>query len=376
MPAGPAGWLRLLRDESALIATAGTFALFQAGGDIWLQDLADPLLATAVFAWLFGVMLWASFAVVRHADALAELLGEPYGTLILTLAVISIEVALISAVMLTGEAAPTLARDTMFAILMIVLNGLVGAALLIGGLAHREQDYNLQGARAFVAVLMPLAVFALVLPKFTVSTAAPTFSTAQALFFAVVTLLLYGVFLVIQTVRHRGFFQQPAAAGDDAHAAAHGSHPVRSLPYHAVLLLLILLPVVLLSKRLASVVDYGTVRFDMPVEIGGVVIALLVLTPEGLAALRAARANYLQRSVNLLLGSGLATIGLTVPAVLAIGLIIDQPVTLGLDDAGTVMLVLTLVMSAMTFGGVRTNLLQGAVHLVLFLAYLMLIFSP
>jgi len=375
VPGGPAGWLRPLRDEAALIATAGTFAVFEFGGDAWLKGLADPLVATGIFLWLFGIMLWASFAVVRHADALAELLGEPYGTLILTLAVISIEIALISAVMLTGEAAPTLARDTMFAILMIVLNGLTGAALLIGGLRHHEQDYNLQGARAFVAVLMPLAVLALVLPKFTVSTVDPTFSVPQALFFGVVTLLLYGVFLAVQTIRHRGFFEQPAA-GDDAPVAAHAGHATRSLAYHATLLLLTLLPVVLLSKRLATVVDFGSVQLGMPAAFGGVVIALLVLTPEGLAALSAARANYLQRAVNLLLGSGLATIGLTVPAVLAIGLILHQEVTLGLDDASTVILLLTLVMSAMTFGGVRTNLLQGAVHLVLFLAYVMLIFSP
>lgn len=370
-----AGWLRTLRQEAALFGVVATFLAFQLGGDVWLAGLADPLVAGAIFLWLFGAMLWASFAVVRHADALAEILGEPYGTLILTLAVISIEIALISAVMLTGDASPSLARDTMFAILMIVLNGLTGAALLIGGLAHHEQDYNLQGARAFVAVLMPLAVFALVLPKFTVSTADPTFSVPQAFFFAAVTLLLYGVFLVIQTIRHRGFFEQPASPEDGPHAP-HAGHAVRSLPYHAALLVLTLLPVVLLSKRLATVVDFGSHRLGLPVEFGGVVIALLVLTPEGLAALGAARANYLQRSVNLLLGSAVATIGLTVPAVLAIGLLIDRPVTLGLDDAGTVLLVLTLVMSAMTFGGVRTSLLQGAVHLVMFLAYLMLIFSP
>ena len=159
---------RLLREEASLIATATTLVAFQFGGDDWLTGLSDPLFAGIIFVWLFGVMLCASFGVVRHADALADLLGEPYGTLILTIAVISIEIALISAVMLTGEAAPTLARDTMFAIQMIVLNGLVGAALLVGGLRHREQEYNMQGARAFVAVLMPLAVFALVLPKFTV----------------------------------------------------------------------------------------------------------------------------------------------------------------------------------------------------------------
>jgi Ca2+:H+ antiporter len=372
-PAGRA--LRFLREEASLIATGATLAVFQFGGDRWLVNLSDPLLAGALFAWLFGVMLWASFGVVRHADALADLLGEPYGTLILTIAVISIEIALIAAVMLTGEAAPTLARDTMFAILMIVLNGLIGAALLIGGLRHREQEYNLQGARAFVAVLMPLAVFALVLPKFTVSTAEATFSAPQALFFGVITLLLYGVFLAIQTVRHRGFFQQPQSVPEIGHGAP-GHVAARSTPYHFALLILSLLPIILLSKRLAGVVDFGTVRLGAPAELGGVVIALLVLTPEGLAALASARANHLQRSVNLLLGSGLATIGLTVPAVLAIGLLIDQPVTLGLDDTATVILVLSLVMSATTFGGARTNLLQGAVHLVIFFAYVALIFSP
>lgn len=375
MTAGRAA--RALRKEAALILAAGTLAVFQFGGDSLLQELTAPL-AAALFVWLFAVMLGASFGVVRHADALAELLGEPYGTLILTLAVISIEIALISAVMLTGEASPTLARDTMFAILMIVLNGLVGIALLMGGIRHLEQEYNLQGARAFIAVLMPLAVFALVLPKFTVSTDTPTFSAPQAFFFGIVTLLLYALFLGIQTVRHRGFFQQPVIPSTDAHhlLPAHGGGAVRSVPFHSVLLLLTLLPVIFLSKGMATLVDYGTVQLSIPVEFGGVVIALLVLVPEGLAALGSARANYLQRSVNLLLGSGLATIGLTVPAVLAIGLVIDRPVTLGLDDASTVMLLLTLVMSAMTFGGARTSLLQGAVHLVLFFAYLLLIFSP
>ncbi|MDJ0683608.1 MAG: calcium:proton antiporter [Alphaproteobacteria bacterium] len=357
------------------IVGLGTLVAFQFGGDAWLINLSDPLTAGILFLWLFIAMLWAAFGVVRHADALAELLGEPYGTLILTLAVIGIEVALISAVMLAGEAATTLARDTMLAVLMIVLNGLVGLALLLGGLAHGEQDYNLQGARAFMAVLLPLAVFSLILPKYTVSTATPTFSPFQEAFFAAITALLYGVFLAVQTVRHSSYFQEPSATDNDE--KAHTSHgPLRSKLYHAVLLILTLAPIVLLSKRLALLVDFGIDEVGAPVALGGVIIALLVLTPEGLAALEAARANRLQRSVNLLLGSALATIGLTVPAVLAIGLIIDQPVVLGLDDVSMVLLILTLFTSALTFGGVRTGVLQGAVHVVLFLAYLALIFSP
>ncbi len=371
-----AGYLAIAREELPFLVGVVTLAAFQFGGDSWLVGLNDPLTAAVLFTWLFVAMLWAAFGVVRHADALAELLGEPYGTLILTMAVIGIEVALISAVMLTGEAAPTLARDTMLAVLMIVLNGLIGVALLLGGLAHHEQDYNLQGARAFLAVLLPLAVFSLVLPKFTVSTEAPTYSPLQAAFFASMTALLYAIFLGVQTVRHSGYFREPSSNTEADDADLHGHGIVRSLPYHAALLILTLLPIVLLSKRLAKLVDFGIVQAGAPIALGGVVIALLVLAPEGLAALRAARANQLQRSVNLLLGSALATIGLTVPAVLVISLVIDQPVTLGLDDVSMVLLLLTLVVSALTFGGVRTGVLQGAVHFVLFLAYLTLIFSP
>jgi len=373
------GFKRLIREELAFIVVAGTLFAFQLFADDWLAVLETPLEALLLFAWIFLAMLWASFGVVRHVDALAELLVEPYGTLILTLAVIGMEVALIAAVMLTGEGAPTLARDTMFAVLMIVLNGLVGAALLLGALRHTQQDYNLQGARAYLAVMLPLAVFALVLPKFTRTTPDPTYSPVQALFFAVVTALLYGIFLGIQTGRHRSLFV-PTATREDSGEIADESEPhhgpIYSAPYHGVLLLLTLLPIILLSKRFAKLVDFGIVQFSAPVALGGVVVALLVLTPEGLAALSAARDNRLQRSVNLLLGSGLATIGLTVPAVLAISLFTGRTVTLGLDDATMVLLLLTLIVSALTFGGVRTNLLQGAVHLVLFFVYLVLIFQP
>ena len=316
---------------------------------------------------------------MRHADALADILGEPYGTLILTLAVIGIEVALIASIMLTGEQAPTLARDTMFAVLMIVLNGLAGAALLLGGLRHHEQDYNLQGARAYIGVILPLAVLALVLPKYTVTTAEATYSEGQAALFAVVTATLFAVFLAIQTGRHRSYFTpRPHPEGQPSPGASQEANhgPRYGTPYHAAMLLLTLLAIVLLSKRFAALVDFGIVQLAAPVALGGAMVAVVVLTPEGLAALRAAWDNRLQRSINLLLGSALSTIGLTVPAVLAISLVTGKPVTLGLDDASTVLLVLTLLVSALNFGGVRTNLMQGAVHLALFAVYLALIFSP
>ncbi|WP_420404328.1 calcium:proton antiporter [Nisaea sp.] len=356
-------------------------AAFEYGADRLLPDLDSHMLAAMIFAWLFATILIGAFGVVRHADRLAEALGEPYGTLILTLAVVGIEVALITAVMVTGEASPTLARDTMFAVLMIVLNGLCGAALLLGGLRHGQQDYNLLGARAFIAVLVPLAVFALILPNFTTSTTEPTFDSFQAGFFALITVLLYGVFLGIQTMRHRTFFIEPEERDrvlEDGAEPVFGHRPggLRMTAMHAVFLLLTLLPIILLSKRMAEIVDYGIVEVSAPPAIGGVIIAVLVLVPEGMAALRAARSNRLQRSINLLLGSALSTIGLTVPAVLAIGLVFGETIVLGLDDASMVILILTLMMSNLTFGGIRTSVLQGAVHLVLFCAYVMLIFSP
>ncbi len=377
----------MIGSQGALTFGALTTVVFYVYSDALLADLASDWRTIALFLWLFATMLWCAFGVVRHADSLAETLGEPYGTLILTLAVITIEVSLISAVMLRGENEPTLARDTMFAVLMIILNAMVGLALLLGGLRHHEQHYNLQGAKAFLAVLVPLAVLSLVLPVFTTSTRLPEFTPAQAIFFATMTVALYAVFLVIQTVRHKSQFLNP---GDRGHTAtARQDSPAHdamaherehaglvSVLWHAVLLLLTMLPLVLLSKKLAAFIDYGIETIRAPGAIGGLIVATLVLAPEGLGALRAALANRLQRSVNILLGSALATISLTVPAVLMIGLITDRPVYLGLDPVEMVLLLLTLTVGILTFTGGRTNILQGAIHLVLFFTFLVLIFNP
>lgn len=368
------------KDFVPLLFVVATLLAVMTFASQWFGSGLTPWAAIFLFAWLFIAMLWGAFSVVHHADHLAEALGEPYGTLILTLSVISIEVALIAAIMLTGDSNPTLARDTMFAVLMIVLNGFIGAALLLGALIYREQDYNLQGARAYLSVIAPLSVFSLLLPAFTTTTSAPTFSPGQAVFFAVITALLYLVFLAMQTGRHRGYFSDYQEAGDEPELALE-HHPeagkaLRGIVLRTGLLLLTLVPILLLSKYMAKVVDFGIASVGAPVALGGIVIALIVLAPEGIAAMQAARTNHLQRSVNLLLGSGLSTIGLTVPAVLVLGLLTHQPVVLGLDNVFMVLLVLTLLLSTLTFGGARTNLLQGAVHLVIFLAYIVLIFSP
>jgi Ca2+:H+ antiporter len=376
---------KFVRSEGALLAGAATTTLFYGFSAVLLSDFAAHARTIVLFLWLFAAMIWCAFGVVRHADGLAGRLGEPYGTLILTLAVIAIEVSMISAIMLHGENEPTLARDTMFAVLMIIMNGMVGLALLLGGLRHREQYYNLQGAKAFLAVIVPLSVLTLVLPVYTISISGPEFTTAQAVFFAAVTVVLYAVFLLIQTVRHTGQFMQPGARrasvgphplAHDEDGPEHGRHAPRSVPYHAVLLLLTMLPVVLLSKTLAAFVDYGVETLGAPAALGGLIVAIMVLAPEGLGALRAALDNQPQRSVNILLGSALATISLTVPAVLMVGVLTGRHVELGLGPVEMIMLLLTLAVSTLTFTGGRTNILQGAIHLVLFLAFVMLIFNP
>ena len=270
----------------------GTVAVFIVFGPAWLAAPSASIGTAVLFVWLLAVVSWCAFGVVGEADGLAELLGEPLGTLILTISVVGIEVALMAAVMLGAHDAPTLGRDTMFALLMIVLNGVVGLALLLGGLRHREQDYNLQGAVAYLAVIVPLSIFALVLPNFTRSTPGPTLSTVQGVFFALFTTLLYGVFLGIQTVRHRGFFVEAPRAATlarrDAGIAEHRPAAPGEVARHAGLLLVTMLPIVLLAKQLARLVDHGIAVLGAPSALGGVLIAVIVLAPEGVSALRAA----------------------------------------------------------------------------------------
>jgi Ca2+:H+ antiporter len=355
-----------------LLAGWGSVAAFQLFGGAWLGGLADPLPAALLFAWLLGVIVWLAFGVVHEAEELAHRLGEPYGTLILTLSIVVIEVALIAAVMLGAQEAPTLGRDTMFAVLMIVLNGVVGLGLLLGGQRHLEQSHNLRGAAAYLSVIIPLTIIALVLPNFTTSTSDGTLSPLQAGFFSFFTLALYGIFIWLQTGRHRGHFMDPEEPAEEAPPPPPQGKPWR----HVALLLADMLPIVILAKSLAKVLDYGIAVLGAPPALGGVLIAMVVFTPEGISALRAIAANQLTRAVNLCLGAATSTLGLTVPAVLVIGLATGQRVELGLAPAGMVLLVTTLILSALTFSRPRTTTLEGAVHLTLFAVFLVLIFNP
>ena len=364
-----------VRGEFALFIGVATVAVFWGTGSRLVEIIAHPVTLIVVFCWLFVVILWSAVSVVRHADCLAIKLGEPYGTLILTLSAIAIEVVMISTAMLHGENNPTLGRDAIFSVIMIALNGFVGLCLLIGGLRHREQYYNLLGVNSYLNVIMTLSVLGLILPNFTTTTKGPTFSREQEIFLIVVSLVLYSIFLLIQTMRHSGYFlesEQTVIAGNSAHHSLH----VRSTAFHAAILLLYLVVVVLLAEKFAIPLDNSIEQFGMPQEFGGAIIAALVLTPEGIGAIQATLRNQLQRSINILLGSVLATIGLTIPAVLTISLVTKREVQLGVQGGNFPLLLLTLAVCVVTFTSRKTNVLQGCVHLLLFSVFVLLIFAP
>ncbi|MTI18792.1 calcium:proton antiporter [Rhodobacteraceae bacterium RKSG542] len=384
---------RITRHEACFLFGIITTAIFYSFSASLVGEAASYTAKILSFIWLFIAMLWCAFRVVHHADCLAIKLGEPYGTLILTLSVIGIEVSLIVSIMLTGASNAALARDTMLAVLNIVLNGMVGLSLVLGGLRYGEQPFNTQGARSFLAVLIPLAAFSLILPRYTTSTPDASLSTGQQVAFALIIMALYGVFLATQSLRHTAFFKDPRSQknialpfllGEEEEQGSlrfeedddHDIDEVHSTSYHAIFLIMSMLPIVLLSKQLAVLVDEAIDMYAMPAALGGVLVALLVLTPEGLGSFQAALKNQLQRSVNICLGSALATIGLTVPAVLVVGWIVDIHVVLGVKNTDMLLLILTLVLSLITFSGNRTNVLNGAVHLVLFIVYFVLLFLP
>jgi Ca2+:H+ antiporter len=344
------------------------FAAATALGITFTPSAAGLAFAAALLVILFGTV----FAAVHHAEAIAARIGEPFGTLLLTLSVTVIEVALIATIMLGEKPVPTLARDTVFAVVMIVCNGLVGVCILAGGLRYREQDVQVSGSNLYLSVLIVLATITLVMPNYTLTTPGPIYSAGQLGFVSVVTVILYGVFLYTQTIRHRNFFINEATGlADDWKPISN-----RMLGLSIALLLVSLLAVVLLAKKFSLVVDFATARIGAPPAFAGILVAFLILLPESVAAVAAARKNDLQKSINLALGSSLATIGLTIPAVAVAAYALDKELVLGLNAQEMVLLVLTFILSMLTFGTGRTNILFGLVHLVVFAVFVFLVFVP
>ena len=357
--------------RSAWIFPALAVILFVANTALRFTFTLSP--AGLAFAAVLLVILFGTvFAAVHHAEVIAERVGEPYGTLLLTLAVTIIEVALIATIMLGEKEVPTLARDTVFAVIMIVCNGLVGICIFIGGLRYREQDFQVTGANLYLSVLFVLATITLIMPNYTLTTSGPVYSAAQLGFVSVVTIILYGVFLYTQTMRHRDYFISGSAGDADGEPQMSG----RMLALTIVLLLVSLLAVVLLAKKFSLVVDAATALIGAPPAFAGVLVALLILLPESVAAISAARKNDLQKSINLALGSSLATIGLTIPAVAVAAYALEKQLVLGLNAQAMVLLLLTFALSMLTFGTARTNILFGLVHLVVFAVFVFLVFVP
>ena len=321
-----------------------------------------------------AALISAVLVAVHHAEVVALRVGEPFGTLILALAVTVIEVSLIVALMVSGgTAASALARDTVFATVMIICNGVIGLCLLLGALRHRVLAFRVEGTNPALSVLATLATLTLVLPTFTVSTPGPTLSAAQLVFAGVVSLALYAVFVFVQAVRHREYFLPVEVESDEPHGVIpSGRLALLSL----ALLLLSLVAVIGLAKVLAPSIEAAVEAASAPHAVVGIAIALMVLLPETWAAVRTAMRNRMQTSFNLALGSALATIGLTIPAVAGTSLVLRLPLELGLPPKEIALLALTLLISTVTFSGGRATVLQGAVHLVLFAVFLVLAIMP
>ncbi len=352
-----------------------------------LWTIAAPILAWLFFtgtklgyrgAYLLLVaagLIGAVLSAVHHAEVVAHRVGEPFGTLVLAVAITVIEVALIVSLMLAGGPETTaLARDTVFAAVMIILNGIVGLCLLMGGVRFREQAFGRHSVTASLPTLAAIVVLTLILPNYTVSDPGPVYIPSQLAFIALVSLVLYGTFVFVQTVRHRDYFL-PAEALDneEVHAPAPTT---RVASVSALLLLACLGAVVLLAKVLAPTMETSVAALGAPKALVGVIIAGVVLLPEGLAALRAARADRLQTSLNLALGSALASIGLTIPAVAVVSLATGLTLTLGIDTKSSVLLLLSLFVTSLSLGTGRTTVLQGVVLLVIFAVYLFTTIVP
>lgn len=365
-------------------------ATFSIWGHHWTGTNLTPMVAFAVFAALLATIIGAAFGVVHEADALAHKLGEPYGTLILTLSIVSIEVILIAAVLLGPGHFPTIAKDSIFSVMMIIMNLVIGLSILTGGLKYGEQEYNAQGTMTYLAMIIMLGGISMMLPNFVQGAGGGMLTNTQAISLSAFIIILYGCFLAFQTKGYQHLYVQPlpgamsipyqdrkqmavAASGpEDTHAGGSKSE----ILVRTLVLLAMILPIVLLSHNMATIVDYGIQAANLPPSLGGVLIAIIVFTPESMTAVKAALNNEFQRTINLCQGAFVSTVGLTIPAVLIIGVITGKQVLLGLTLTETVLFLITLLLSLMTFLGKRTVPFTGIMHLVLFAVFLLLIFHP
>lgn len=348
------------KESSLLLPIAALIILW-----LWGNTSSIALVTTINLIALVAI-LSSAFSVVRHADVLAHRLGEPYGSLILSLSVVILEVSLISALMATGDAAPALMRDTLYSIIMIVTCGLVGFALLLGGRKFATQYVNLAGVKQYLIAIFPLGMIVLVLPN---ALPGGNFTVAQALLVSAISAAMYGVFLLIQTKTHQSLFIYEHE--DEGEDPQHGKPSSHSSTWHTLWLIVHLIAVIAVTKMNANTLGSLLTELNAPEQFTGFLVALLILSPEGLGAIRAVLANQVQRAMNLFFGSVLATISLTVPAVTIIATLTGQHLIFGLEAPQMVVMISALLLCQISFSTGRTNVLNGAAHLALFIAYLM-----
>lgn len=371
-----------------LLAVWLIVVLFLVFGQELFGDTLTGTIALGTFLLLLFTIIGAAFGVVKEADALAHKLGEPYGTLILTLSIVSIEVILIAAVLLGPGENPTIGKDSIFSVMMIIMNLVMGLCILLGGLKFGEQEYNAQGTLSYMAMIILLGGIGLLLPNFIQGAGGGAFTTTQAVVLSGLVIVLYGFFLLLQMKGYKHLYQQPQAGSMgilfsqrqalEEQATETTTTPIdkKEIGVRTLILLGMILPIVLLSHNMATVVDYGIKAFNLPPLLGGVLIAIIVFTPESMTAIKAALNNEFQRAINLCHGAFVSTVGLTIPAVLIVGLIMDKTVLFGMTATETILFIITLLLSLMTFIGKRTTPIMGMMHLVLFVVFMLLIFNP
>lgn len=343
-------------------------------------------MAVLSFIGLLTTIIIASFGVVQQADELAHKLGEPYGTLILTLSIVSIEVVLISAVMLGPAETPTIGKDSIFSVMMIIMNLVVGLCIFLGGLKYGEQEYNAQGSITYHGMIILLSGISMLLPNFITGAGNAIFSTVQAITISSLIIILYAFFLRYQMNGYNHLYVQPKSGSIEIlyteranyHKIGNNKEKVnrKEIWLRTIILLAMILPIVLLSHNLATYVDHGIKATGLPLSLGGVLIAIIVFTPESITAVKAALNNEFQRVINLCHGAFVSTVGLTVPAVLIIGLISEKTVMFGLSPSETILFIITLLLSLMNFLGRRTVPFTGLMHLALFAIFILLLFNP
>jgi len=359
--------------EWQMFAALASLALVFAIGESRFYTIVDPVVLSVLFLWLFAVILAGVIGVARHAEALAKLYREPLGTLILILSLVGIEVIMISSILFHDEPTPNIARDTLYSSLMIIVNGFLGAAVLVGGWRHGVQRYNLQSSRIYLSMLLALWGVAFFVPSYLPPAAAGPYKG----FLIVLCVTLFALFLWVQFVQHRYFFAHTAGRADDPNEPAHDAaiastrrrRQARSGRFHLAVVVVTFAAVAVLSKYLAEVMDEGIQLLRLPAMLSPLAVALLVLSPKAIEALHAARANDVQRAVNIGLGSAVSTIALTVPVMLAIGFAVGQPITLALTPVQQAIIALTIVMAINNYKDGEVNTMAGMVHFALFTAY-------